>query len=311
MNYSIFILIFLALLPTIFWIIFFYLISKQKTTPANLTAIAFLLGITAVIAALLLERIVFYFLPKEYIGILFGGGELRALSQVVIIFSISFFVIALIEEFIKYEVLHTIVSRAKTCDQIIDFVKLGIAVGLGFATAENVYYFFAYHWDQFLTVAAVFVSRFFLTTLAHVFYGAVLGYYLGHTIRNPLNKKIFIRKGIIAAIIIHGLFNFMIFTNVAFYNVILVLVTLIILVKWLRDRRLFEIAINQEHSSSLYQPILFEPPEAKSFLSFKLISDQRKSFVLKKINFCPYCLNKLRKNAEVCWNCKKKVNFEL
>lgn len=309
MDYSIFILIFLALLPTIFWIVFFYLISKQKTTPTNLVAIAFLLGMISVVIALLLERIVFHFLPKEYIGILFGGEELRTLSQVAIIFSISFFVIAFVEEIIKFEALHTIVSKAKTCDQIIDFVKLGIATGLGFATAENVYYFFVYHWDQFLTVAAVFISRFFLTTLAHVFYGAILGYYLGHAACSPLNKKTFIRKGIIAAIILHGLFNFMIFTNVAFYNVILVLVTLIILIKWLRDRRLFEIAINQEYSSLFYQPILFEPPEAKSFLSFKPISDQRKSFILKKINFCPYCLNKLRKNAEVCLNCKKKVNF--
>lgn len=308
-SYSDFLLPTLAVLPTIFWIIFFYFFSRQKTISRSSLSILFLLGMASVIIALLLERIVFYFLPNDFVGILFGSHPLGSFKDAIIIFFLSFFVIAFIEEIIKFEVFYTITSRTKTCDQIIDYIKLGIAVGLGFATAENVYYFFAYHWDQLFTITTVFILRFSLTTLAHILYGAVLGYYLGHAACNKIREKTFVRKGIMASILLHGFFNFLVFTGTAFYNVILLLIILGVLMKWFHDRRLFEKIITEPSfpSSLIEKPIMAEPVEIESFFCVKVMNSAQKRVMLKDINFCPYCLAKIEPGVGFCPNCEKQI----
>jgi len=224
------------------------------------------------------------FLPNEFIGILFGSHPLGGFKDAIVIFFLSFFVIAFLEEIVKFEVLYTITSKTRTCDQIIDYIKLGIAVGLGFATAENVYYFFVYHWDQLFTVTTVFILRFSLTTLAHILYGAVLGYYLGHAACNRIREKTFIRKGITASVLLHGFFNFLVFTGTAFYNVILVLIILGVLIKWFHDRRLFEKIITEPSSPSLIEkPIMAEPVEIESFFSVRVMNNAERRVILKEI----------------------------
>lgn len=260
------------------------------------------------VVALLLERVIFHFLPEEFMVLLFSGEKLNSLKDAFIIFFISFAVIALIEEIVKYEVLYTFTSRMRTCDQIIDYVKLGIAVGLGFATVENVYYFLTYHWDKVLVVTAVFVSRFFLATLAHILYGALLGYYLGHAACNKVYEKSFIRKGIVSAVLLHGLFNFSVFTGAAFYNVFLVLGVLVVIIKWFKDRRLLERAVIHKELDLALRPVLPDQLEIKNFFSFSSLSDEHRHIILKKISFCPYCLSRLPKGVEFCVYCKKKID---
>lgn len=285
---------------------FFYSSSKQKTISRNAIAAAFLIGAVSVSAAVLLERVIFKMLPENFVSIIFNGQEIKTFSEVLVVFFISFFVIALIEELLKYKIIYTVASNFKTCNQIIDYIKLGIACGLGFATVENAYYFFVFGQGEILVSVMVFVSRLFLSTLAHIIYGAVMGYYLGHANFNKIYKKIFIRKSVIAAVVMHGFFNFLIFTNVAFYNVLLVAVALLVLLKWFKDRRFLEQVITTGHYSGVSQLSFSETPELYNYLSYEQISPGQKKAVLKKLTFCPYCLSKISGGETFCLRCKKE-----
>lgn len=297
----------LAILPTIFWVVFFYFFSKQQTLSRSVLSAMFLLGFLTVFGALLIERIVFYLLPLDFVLTLFGGKEITTPQEVIVIFLFSFFVIAFIEELLKYLIIYAAAIKFNIGNRIIDYVKIGMATGLGFATAENIYYFLSFHLDEVFTITAVFISRFFLATLAHIIYGAVLGYYTGHASMDKINSPSFLKKGLISAILIHGLFNFMVFTNVTFYNIILIAAALAVLAKWFQDRRLLEQKMNQPDSTRLFKPFLFEPLEMQNYLYASNASGQHKKDIIKKLSFCPYCLAKVRDNQEFCLHCNKKI----
>lgn len=300
-------LVIIAILPTIFWILFFYFSSNRKTTSKNSLAVVFLVSIAGVFVALLLERVVFSFLPKDFTSFLFNNGTVDTLRDVFFIFLVSFFIIALIEELLKFEILYTVSIKSKSSNQIIDYIKLGIATGLGFATAENVYYFIAFQRSEVFTVVNFFMARLFLSTLAHIIYGAVMGYYLGHAAYYKLYSKNFIRKSIVAAFLLHGLFNFLIFVNVSFYNVILVITALLIMLKWFKDRRFLEQIGPNKNLLPVSQLSFSETLELRSYLSLGETSSEQRKVILKKLTFCQFCLSKMHKGEEFCLKCKRKI----
>jgi RsiW-degrading membrane proteinase PrsW (M82 family) len=151
--------------------------------------------------------------------------------------------LATLEEFVKHLIVRFVDdNRLKSID---DAIEYSILVGLGFAFAENVFYFFnAWHSGAFIQV---FIFRSILSVFAHVFFSGVFGYYYGlahfatplyheevHKQRNVIVRsihKIFHMKGsvffheekmmqgLLLASILHSIFNYLLQLNKILYIV--------------------------------------------------------------------------------------------
>ena len=105
------------------------------------------------------------------------------------------------EEFFKLLVVLFFCARSSAFDEPMDGMVYGAAAALGFATVENILYVI----QGGLGTAII---RAILSVPSHAFWGAILGYTVGQ-VRFNGKKKSFILSGLLIAIFLHGLFNFL------------------------------------------------------------------------------------------------------
>ena len=301
-------LILLSFIPSLFWLFFYFFYSPQFTTSRGILAAVFFGGIVAALAAAFIERWGVGLLPGHTLSVLNQYFFLEPPQDPVklgILALFTFLFIAPVEEFLKFSLLFFFIKRfPKHLNQIIDGIKFGIVVGLGFAVLENGVYFYPHLISgETATLLKIFFLRFFVATLGHSLYTGVLGYYvgLGHFYR--LYRGKFIRNGLILAILIHGLFNFFLFVNIGFYSVILVIVSLLFMVKWYRDRKNLESYIVQGKYEMIRPPMFAERPEFESILAKNRVTYA----VIKKFRLCPFCLKGRDPKQETCLYCGKRV----
>ena len=118
----------------------------------------------------------------------------------------SFLSAAPVEEVLKFTVLYSLVYKMKDFNEPIDGIVYGVAVSLGFATLENIYYVYVLS-DYFGTTSqSLAILRSFSAIPAHGIFGATMGYFF--------MKYTFIKKEnnlalcIIVPILLHGAYNF-------------------------------------------------------------------------------------------------------
>jgi protease PrsW len=170
----------LAVAPAVFMLWHFHHADKYKTESNLLLLGTFLLGGVLTIVCALVE-------PKE-----------PSNAGVVGTFLYFLFGVAFIEELAKFVAVRVLAYRSKRFDETMDGVIFGIAAGLGFAAAENIFYVFHYG-------GAVALFRAFVSVPGHAFYGAVMGYYLGQA---KINKKPWLAVwGLALAILLHAVFD--------------------------------------------------------------------------------------------------------
>lgn len=176
--------VFLALLPALIWGgIFLYKHGEKRSEVLKI----FLVGGTMVIP-LMVYRFLWGIYPKisimnlieplknkEIALRLFDGGPNLALPISMIIL---FLTIGIIEEVLKGLVAKGADREGiKTIDDAIEF---SIIAGLGFAFAENTFYFMeVWRVLGYESLLQVFVFRAVFSTFAHVMFSAVFGYHLG------------------------------------------------------------------------------------------------------------------------------------
>ncbi|MDD2592078.1 MAG: PrsW family glutamic-type intramembrane protease [Erysipelotrichaceae bacterium] len=179
----------LAILPTIIIIAFILWFDRYKREPLSLLIKLFIVGCLSVIPAIFLEN----FLPNTiYISTMMG----------VLVYSVLG--IGLIEEGVKYVVTLIVAYKDKAFDEIYDGIIYCVLVSLGFATVENIMYVLAYGTSTALLRAVTAVP-------AHTIFAITMGYYLGLSKAYPKQKVYYQILAIVSPIILHGLYDFILF----------------------------------------------------------------------------------------------------
>lgn len=200
----IFILLLIALAPCIFLLWYFFHRDKYEPEPKRKILKIFLLGALMLIPAAIIEFI--------FIAIFD-----RIVSGIVYTFIISFIIIAPTEELLKFFAVKRWIYRSMEFDEVMDGIVYTVSASLGFATVENIFYVFTHG-------IGTGIARAFLAVPGHAFFGAMMGYYIGLAKFSKGREKTFLIRGVAFAILLHGLYDFLILTNTAFATLVIILI---------------------------------------------------------------------------------------
>jgi protease PrsW len=187
-------LLLLAVAPGVFILWYVYHKDKYEREPKGLIVTTFFLGVAVAVPAGLIE-----YLFEWGTGIPMSGNLLGA-------FVGSFFIVAPVEEVAKYLAVRVKAYRAAAFNEVMDGIVYSVAAALGFATIENIFYVF-----QFGTATGLF--RAFFSVPLHALCGGIIGYYLGMKKVQKEQKKYFVAAGLLIAILFHGAYDFVLFSE--------------------------------------------------------------------------------------------------
>ncbi len=183
-----------GLLPALVWLAFWLFEDKKRPEPRGLIILAFLTGMIAVAPVLPLQSFIVQFVPMSFLLILLWAA---------------------IEEGMKFILAYATVLRRHALDEPIDYPMYLITVALGFSALENTLFLL-----EPVTggkVSESFITgdlRFLGATLIHVLSSAIVGGALAFSFyREGVLKIWYGAVGIILAITLHALFNFLIIST--------------------------------------------------------------------------------------------------
>jgi protease PrsW len=219
----------LAFGPGVFWLWYFYKKDKLEPEPKTLVLTLFVLGMIAVIPAFAAEVGINYILQSV------SPSLMMMLAAPVI------------EESCKFWVVRRFVFNHVEFDEPMDGIVYAAAVALGFASLENLsyigcaYFNFLEHPETTARmVLSVCFTRAVFSVPGHVLFSVMWGYALGASkfINDPKRARLFVRRGLILSMILHGIFN-------AFLNFPLALTFLLafMLVAWRMVRARITVAL--------------------------------------------------------------------
>jgi RsiW-degrading membrane proteinase PrsW (M82 family) len=200
------IILLLALAPAIFWLWYFYTRDRYEPEPLPWIVTVYLLGIIITIPVALVEGII---------------------GLIVTDFLIAVVAAPIVEEYAKFFVVKNTVYRTREFDEPIDGIIYAAAVGLGFATLENIIYVFSSLETSFLFAVQTSIVRALISVPGHVLFSAMWGFALGQARFTPgAARDGVVRRGLFMAMLSHALFNFLLFWNLGFAVLVLVIVPL-------------------------------------------------------------------------------------
>jgi len=181
----------LGLVPTIFWLFFWLRTDRDKPEPFGLLMLCFILGGLSIFVASTVQHVIAPLFPGETTQMVVWAG---------------------IEEIIKFAVFFIIAFFNPHNDEAIDPAIYMIAVALGFAALENIFYVIQPGIVGNVTTSLLTGSmRFFGATLLHTIASAFVGIVIGMTARKYRSGAVLI--GLAGAITLHATFNFFILKN--------------------------------------------------------------------------------------------------
>lgn len=216
--------ILLALLPGFAWLIF-YLQESPRPEPKGLIAAVFVTGggfaFVALTLQLLLERGGFIVNPVQ-----------GAASTPLFAFAASLFVLAFIEEALKFCAAWINVHKNPSFTRPVDAMIYVAVAALGFATVENIGVTLPRD-GQAPVLGLVYetlVIRFVGATLLHSLTSGLVGYYWALMIRDFGEKRMLV-WGILIASVLHAAFNYLIiiFGSLAYTLVFVLVIGLFVL----------------------------------------------------------------------------------
>ncbi len=190
---NIVIIILAAIAPCAFWLWIIYKGDKYKPEPKRMVIRTFLFGMAVAIPVAIIESIL-------YPGSVQGNLAVSTAAYV------AFVVAGVTEEAGKFSVVRLSVYNSPHFEEPSDGLIYSAAAALGFASLENVIYVVSFGW-QVLLVRGLF------SNLAHVLFSSLWGYPLALTKLGMLKHKSFTYFGLVAAMIAHGIFDFLFFTG--------------------------------------------------------------------------------------------------
>jgi len=199
MTYAIYILF--GLVPSIVWLLF-YLRKDVHPESNQMILKIFFYGMAAALPVALIELGVSDFLE--------GFSFSVTLNSILYLFlGVAFF-----EEFVKFLVVRGKVFRNAALDEPIDVMLYMIIAALGFAASENILILFSLG-PSFLIGKTVTItaSRFIGATFLHALCSGLVGFFLALSFFELKRRGWFLTLGILAAAVLHGLYNFSIIEN--------------------------------------------------------------------------------------------------
>jgi protease PrsW len=183
--------ILLGLVPSFIWLFFWLHLTKDSREPFGLIMLCFILGGISVLIATYLQR--------------YAKGMIDDQSTRIIVW-------AGIEEFLKFAVFYIVAYKTEHVDNALDPAIYLIAVALGFAALENIFYVLKPA-QSFNMTASLLTGgmRFFGSTLLHTIASCFIGIMIALTPRAW--RRIGILFGLAGAIFMHSTFNFFILKN--------------------------------------------------------------------------------------------------
>jgi RsiW-degrading membrane proteinase PrsW (M82 family) len=184
---NILIIIFTAAIPSLILVLYFYNKDKNRKEPGKLIWKIFFIGFLSVIPAAAIELVLSLFIPN---------------NRLLEILYTSFIMAAIVEEGVKFGVVRLFIYDHPKFDEISDGIIYTIIASLGFAFLENIIYEVAHR--------GAWIIRGFTAVPLHGVASGIMGYYIG---LSKFRNQNFMFKGFIYAVLIHGLYDFFIFTN--------------------------------------------------------------------------------------------------
>jgi protease PrsW len=185
-------IILVALAPCVFWLWLIYKGDRYESEPKVQIIRAFILGAAVAVPVSVTETLL-------YPGSLQGQLALPTAAYV------AFVVAGVTEETAKFLSVRLGVYRTRFFRDPSDGLVYAAAVALGFASLENVVYIISFGWQVILV-------RGMFSNLSHVLFSALWAYPLALAKFN-LRPAGLIWLGLTGAILAHGLFDFLFFTN--------------------------------------------------------------------------------------------------
>jgi RsiW-degrading membrane proteinase PrsW (M82 family) len=193
LNYPLY--IFFAILPSFLWLNI-YLREDQRPEPKSMVLKVFLFGMIFALLALFLEKL------------LIDGVERIIINQKIANFVKIFFVVAFIEEFLKFLVVRELVFESKELDEPIDCMIYMIIAGLGFVATENLLLLFPLKSEVFGRLFQISFLRFISATFLHALASGILGFFIGVSFFRKKERLKLISLGLLIATFLHGFYNF-------------------------------------------------------------------------------------------------------
>jgi len=183
----------LALGPGVFWVWYFYHRDKFEPEPAALIIKIFLIGALITI-------------PVAFIEGFFG---LFIASPVIM----GVVIAPVVEEYGKFWVVRRFIYRDVEFDEPMDGIVYAASAALGLASFENVLYVFAaYATSPSLALGTVAIRAIF-SVPGHALFSSVWGYALGRAKFTAAQRRpAIIVRGLALAMVLHGIFNFLLFS---------------------------------------------------------------------------------------------------
>lgn len=187
----------MAVMPGFLLMLYFYKKDIHEPEPVETVRKVLLWGAASSLLAIMLE------LPIMWIG-----SSTLTLGVYGNAFFQAFVVAALVEELCKYLVVRKTVYDDPEFDEPYDGIVYCVAASLGFAIAENILYVLS-------GGIGVAIVRALLAVPAHALFGVFLGYFLGAAkFAPPERRSRYHLAGLCIAIFTHGLYDFVLFTEV-------------------------------------------------------------------------------------------------
>lgn len=188
----------LTFIPPILWLLF-YLREDRHPEPKRLLFLVFIGGMASTLLAIV----------GECIFIRLFGGSCSTSTSPNLSPLVLFFGIALIEEYVKYFTVKTLVLRKPDFNEPVDAMIYMMTAALGFAALENTLFIFPLFQQSFLAGLEITASRFLGANLLHALSSGIVGFFLARAFFSP-RRHHFIALGILIATVLHTLFNFFI-----------------------------------------------------------------------------------------------------
>ena len=219
-------LLLLAIAPAVFWLWYFYQKDRYEPEPLTWILIIYLFGIAVTIPVALVEGVAGIFLSEFLITVLIAPT---------------------VEEVGKFLVVRRTVYETSEFDEPVDGIIYAAAVGLGFATLENVIYVFAALGTSIEFAIQTGLIRALISVPGHVLFSAMWGYSLGRAKFLPEDRRFnVIFWGLLLAIASHAFFNLLLYDTIGFAVLVLVVIPIL----WISFQR----RVTESLRNSIFRP---------------------------------------------------------
>ena len=189
-------LIICALAPVLICLFYIYIRDRYEKEPVRLLFVGILFGAVITFPIIQAETFVTGLMP-------IGGLTFDAFYE-------SFIVAALVEESFKFAVLFFLTWRNKNLNECFDGIVYAVFISLGFAGFENILYVLNPELGGFQTA----FYRAVFSVPGHAFFGVTMGYFF--TMARFGRRFVNLAYAFFAAWIIHGLYDFILLSNMSF-----------------------------------------------------------------------------------------------